>query len=698
MSTLNLRQRLLIVALLPSTLVAMILAAYFTLSSIEALEDQLHANGVATARYLAPISEYGIIAGQSTTLNALVQATMQTPDIKAAIIVNKKGKIIAVSGRVSLPNEVLRQTTLQPMLVAEDKNWIAYSAPVWRSLVEPDLLFDQPGLPDNVASEVIGQIFVELDKSRLIAEQHDLLLRGIILLLVSLMLISFMAIRAADQLSRPLLRLANAVRSMSGGNFSTRVPKESTGEIGELERGFNEMAGQIQDINESLQQRIEAATAQLAMQARHDMLTGLINRREFERRLEAELELVKSSGEPASLLFIDLDRFKPVNDACGHAAGDELLKQYATLFQSRLRGEDTLARVGGDEFAILLTQCDMLRAKQVADDLCQLSAAYRFIWHDKVFAVGASIGLTQLDENTRNIAELLAAADGACYQAKALGRNQSVTHFGGQRPNRRKEQHHWENRIVSALNDGRLLLEALPVVPLQAEAGKVPLVEISARLNEPGQPSVALSSLLDAAERYELAPMVDRKLIDAGIRARAIAGEHHRPLACLVPISQGSLAAPDTLDYIRQALAAAGISGEGLYFAISEESCGRHASQVNQFARDLREIGCDVAFDNIGDGASSFSQMRAIRPKFIKIGRNLTAGIEENRAATALLRAVQEIAEDAGIVTIAGNIAESRLLPILAGLKINYVQGLAAGPCEPLDVWLEGALLRDVPV
>jgi diguanylate cyclase (GGDEF)-like protein len=696
MSMLNLRQRLLIIALLPSTLVAMVLAAYFTHSSIEALADELHASGLATARYLAPISEYGIIAGQTQTLNALVQATMQTPDIKSAIIVNKKGKIIAISGRVSLSNEILRQTTLQPMLVAETEDWIAYSAPVWRSLAEPDLLFDQPGLPDNVASEVIGQIFVELDKSRLVADQHDLLQRGVVLLLAILMLISFLAIRAADQLSRPLLRLAEAVRRMSGGNFSTRVPADSSGEIGELEHGFNEMAGQIQEINESLQQRIEAATAQLAMQARHDMLTGLVNRREFEHLLETELERVKASAEPASLLFIDLDRFKPVNDACGHAAGDELLKQYAILFQSRLRSEDTLARVGGDEFAILLTQCDLPRAKQVADDLCQLSAAYRFIWHDKVFAVGASIGLTQIDANTRNIAELLAAADSACYQAKALGRNQSVTHTGGQRQNRRKEHHHWENRIISALNDGRLFLEALPVLPLQPDSGNMPLVEISARLNEPGQASVALSTLLDAAERYELAPTVDRKLIDAGIRVLASARQHERPLACLVPLSQGSLDAPDTLDYIRQALASAGISGTGLYFTLSEESCGRHASRVSQFAGDLREIGCDVAFDNIGDGASSFGQMRAIRPKFIKIGRNLTGGIEENRAATALLRAVQEIAEDAGIVTIAGNIAESRLLPLLAELKIRYVQGLAAGPCEPLDVWLEGSLLRDV--
>lgn len=419
MNQFTLRHRLLLLTLLPSALIAIALVAYFTLSGMRTLEDELRSKGLATVRYLAPICEYSIIAGQIESLYGLAQATVQDSDVKAAIIVNQKGRVIAVSGRVSLTSESLRSALGEPAIVAETDNQIAFGAPIRRSLQEVDAIFEMPATP-----ETIGHVFVEFDKSELAARQHELLLHGLLIVLLGLAVLAVLAIAMADNLARPVIRLAEAVSAMSLGRLDTRVAVVSSGELGRLESGFNEMASRIEEAHQSLLTRIEEATAQLADQARRDELTGLFNRREFEHRLAQALELVHAGGEESAVLFIDLDRFKPVNDACGHLAGDELLRQISLLFQGCLREDDTLARLGGDEFGIILNNSSGGRARQVAEDIRSLTGAFRFVWQDKIFTIGASIGLTPINRRVRNIDELLAAGDSARHRAKDSGRNQ----------------------------------------------------------------------------------------------------------------------------------------------------------------------------------------------------------------------------------------------------------------------------------
>ena len=427
MNRLTLRHRLLMLTLLPSALIAIVLVAYFTFTGIRTLEGELRAKGLATVRYLAPISEYGIIAGQVESLHGLAQATVQESGVKAAVVVNQKGRTIAVSGRVSLSAEELRRTLSEPARVGETDQWVAFGAPVKRSLNETDTLFEGNGGGKTVAPEVIGHIFVEFDKIELANKQRQLLQRGLAIVLLGLLALAALAIAMADNLARPVMRLVHAINGMSSGHLDTRVPATSSGELGVLENGFNEMATRIEEVHLSMQSRIEEATAQLAFQARHDALTGLLNRREFEHRLEKALAGVQAGSDEFAVLFIDLDRFKQVNDNCGYLAGDELLRQMALLFQGRLRDEDTLARLGGDEFSIMLASCSGPRANQVAEDICGLAAAYRFIWQDKVFAIGASIGITTVNRKVRNINEILAAGDAACHHAKQSGRNREPT-------------------------------------------------------------------------------------------------------------------------------------------------------------------------------------------------------------------------------------------------------------------------------
>ena len=692
MNRLTLRHRLLLLTLLPSTLIAIALVAYFTFSGIKTLEGELRLKGMATVRYLAPISEYGIIAGQVEGLHGLAQATVQESGVKAAIVVNQKGRTIAVSGRVSLAADELRQSLSEARQVAETEHWIAFGAPVKRSMSDTDQLFET-NTSKPAAPEIIGHVFVEFDKTELANKQRQLLQRGLVIVLFGLLVLAALAIAMADNLAKPVMRLVEAVRGMSSGRLDTRVPTSSSGELGILENGFNEMATRMEEVHHSMQARIEEATAQLAFQARHDALTGLLNRREFEHRLEKALASVQAGGDEFAILFLDLDRFKQVNDTCGYLAGDELLRQMSLLFQGRLREEDTLARLGGDEFSIMLANCTGTRAMQVAEDICGLAAAYRFIWQDKVFAIGASVGITTVNRKVRNINEILAAGDAACHRAKESGRNRVVEQEVTFSQERRHEASNWASRIASALSEDRLLIEAVPLRALQHASGGH-IVELTARLNEPGQPPVTLAALIDAAERYDLAPAIDRRLIDTAIAAQARAKRRHRNLHCLVPLSRGSIGSRETIDYIARSLASQNMSGNKLCFVFSEDILTHLTSQAMEFSRQMRTLGCQIGLDDFGGGLSSFSHLRSITPSHVKLSRSLTRDLGGNRASTALLRAVQEITADQHIHSIAEDIDDLETLEQLKDLGIDYAQGKAIAPNEPFEVWFEGAVMR----
>src|SRR5574343_88369 len=669
MHNLTIRHRLLLLTLLPSTLIAIVLVAYFTYSGMKTLEGDLHLKGLPTVRYLAPISEYRIIAGQVEGLHGLAQATVQEPSVKAAIIVNQNGKTIAVSGRVSLSAETLRQAVAEPQLVADTDNWVGFAAPVRRSLSDIDVLFESPGDRAEKAPEVIGHVFVELDKNDLFNRQRQLMQRGLIIVLLGLLMLAALAIAMADNLARPVLRLAEAVRKMSAGRFDTRIPTVSTGELAVLENGFNEMAAHIEEVHHSMQSRIEEATAPLAYQARHDALTGLINRREFEHCLEKALASVRAGGDEFSVLFIDLDRFKQINDRCGYLAGDELLRQMAHLIHSRLRDEDILARLGGDEFCIILHACNAQRARQVAEDIRNLAHAYRFIWQDRVFAVGSSIGFTTVNRKVANISDILAAGDAACHTAKERGRNQ-VCQQDIALQERRQDNNKWDSRIASALTDGRMLIEAQPLSPLHPAAG-MHVVELTARLNEPGQPPVALAALSDAAERYDLASAIDLRLIDAAISGLVRARSQKRLLVCIVPLSRSSLACPETIDNIAQRLTEHRLTGNRLCLLVAEDCLTHHMRQTMEFVQRARAIGCTLCLADFGAGLTSFNHLRSIGPSHVKLSSSLTRDFSANRTTSALLRAIHEITTDQEILTIADEVDTPELLDELAGMGVD---------------------------
>ncbi len=275
----------------------------------------------------------------------------------------------------------------------------------------------------------IGWVYVELDTRAYDARWRTTVLTTVGLAAGAMLLAMLLAIRMANVVGAPVARLVEAVRRMARGELDVQVSgRAGSEELRALEDGFNSMARAIANAHKTLQARIEQATARLAHQALHDPLTALPNRRAFEQALDELLAASRRAGDHCALCFLDLDHFKPVNDTAGHAAGDALLRVVADLLRGRLRLEDTVCRIGGDEFALILRGCTPDAAARIADDLCAAVRDLRFEWEGREYRIGASIGFAMIDGGLVSVPEIVRAADQACYTAKREGRGRAIAY------------------------------------------------------------------------------------------------------------------------------------------------------------------------------------------------------------------------------------------------------------------------------
>lgn len=690
----GIRQRVVLLALVPATLIACVLAFYYSFHGMAMLDAELQRRGMTIVQYLAPASEYGVISGNGSSLQALAQAAMQQPDVRAVLIADDQGRVLAISGRAAIPAGLLDKSDKGEGLLASGADWFGYGAPILRSRLEIDDFRDfglGPWHQGSASTDLVGHVYVEISSGELRQRKVELLLNTLLILLAGLLVATVMALRLAYTVTRPLRRLAQAVGQMARGDLEARVAQSSGGELGDLEHGFNHMATRLQDLHGTMQERIADATAQLAHQASHDPLTGLINRREFERRAEAALLSARNEGAHHVLCFVDLDRFKIVNDTSGHGAGDELLRQITHLLRQRLRSHDLLARLGGDEFGLLLENCSLEDATQVVETLRQAVEAYRFAWGDHVFSIGASIGLVAIDWQVKSLVEAMSAADQACYAAKELGRNRiHVFQIGDQDLSRRQGEIDWASRIATALEDNRLLLYAQPVVPLATGAGMGLRFEVFLRLlNEKGE-MVMSEAFLPAAERFDLMPALDKWVIEAaclGLR-RLLERSRQHNLLCAINLSVQSATRPEMLQYIEAQLAKYGIPPAALCFELTEAAASRHFSEVVSFVQGLRSMGCGFALDDFGSGLSTFTHLRTLPPDYVKIGGSLVRDMADDRINLTLVRAIHEITRQMGVMAVAENVDRADVFAALREVGIEYGQGHWFESARPFEDWL----------
>lgn len=690
----SIRLRLLLLALMPATLIAASLSLYFVLTGMQALDAELRTRGQEIVRYLAPASEYGVFSGNRMLLQSLAQATLQQADVLAVTITDSAGRVQALSGRTRLSSPHLSMSLGGPTLLAEQPGWLLFAAPIWRSRAETDDLLSQNLDDASLAPEAdtpVGQVYIELSTDSVDARKSTLILTSLTILLAGLLLTAALALRMGRGVARPVARLARAVGYMAAGDLGVRVKNESKGELGELEQGFNRMAERLQDAHQTMQQRIDEATAALAHQASHDPLTGLINRREFEKRLERAIGHAHEHGSNHVLCYLDLDQFKIVNDSCGHPAGDALLRQLTALLRGRVRAEDTLARLGGDEFGVLLENCRLEDALRVVETLRQVVNNFRFIWEERQFAVGVSIGVTIINAQTESLAEVMSAADIACYAAKEGGRNRiEVFQPDTQAVAQRQRDGSWEERIRRALDENRILLFAQGVHTLDPAAKTLPCCELFVRLQAEDGSIVLPGAFLPAAERANLLSTLEYWLID---RACATLAQHLRQagcerFVCSINISGPTLARSDCIEQIEHSLNRYGLPASHLCFEVAEASIGRNPAAVEAFIEPLRAIGCRIALDDFGSGVSAFQLLRQLRPDIVKIDSALCSELADSELSRTLVRAIQQVAQQLGIVTVAESVDSPATLAVLRQLGIDCAQGFELGRPIRFETWL----------
>lgn len=431
---------------------------------------------------------------------------------------------------------------------------------------------------------------------------------------------------------------------------------------------------------------------QLGYQASHDMLTGLLNRREFERVLESAIRNVRGASTQYVMFYIDLDQFKLINDGCGHRAGDQLLFRLASDIGSLLREQDLLARLGGDEFGILLEGCGLDKALAVAEKIQGMLHEFRFSCQEKTFEIAASIGVVAINQMMRRFTDIMAAADIACYVAKEKGRNRIHVYSTD---DKEVVQHHgemnWVHRISQAFEDDRFLLYAQPIVPVQGGVASHAHYEILIRMQDGQGSLIAPAEFIPAAERYNLMPSIDRWVIRTtlGLLRQAQGPHDHPPIRCSINLSGQSLGDEHFLEFIIEQFHEVDVLPEYICFEITETAAISNLAMAMKLIETLRGMGCRFSLDDFGTGVSSLTYLKNLNIDYLKIDGSFIRDIVHDVVDYTMVESINQIAHIMGLKTIAEFVENRAVVEALQALQVDYLQGYAIGHPEPLETVLE---------
>ena len=423
----------------------------------------------------------------------------------------------------------------------------------------------------------------------------------------------------------------------------------------------------------------------LSYHASHDILTGLVNRAEFESRLERALKSAKARETSYALCYLDLDQFKIVNDSCGHSAGDALLGQLGALLKSKIRWRDTLARLGGDEFGVLLESCSLEQAIETAEALRVAVGEFKFMWDDRSFRLGVSIGVVPITADNEDVAALMSAADSACAAAKEAGRNRIHSYQENDIDlMRRRREMQWAARINNALEDNRFELFRQTIMPLQTpEEGAH--YEILLRMRDENGGIIAPGLFIEAAERYSITPNIDRWVIKNAFRwLVSEADERERLALCSINLSGLSFSDEKFLPFVVEQFQMSGLDATKICFEITETAAIASYSQANRFINALKELGCKFALDDFGTGLSSFGYLKHFPVDFLKIDGSFVKEILHDPIDREMVRSINEIGHLTGKKTIAEFAENEEIITMLKGMGVDYAQGYGVSEPKPV--------------
>jgi diguanylate cyclase (GGDEF)-like protein len=436
---------------------------------------------------------------------------------------------------------------------------------------------------------------------------------------------------------------------------------------------------------------------QLSYHATHDSLTGLMNRREFENEIDHAITSAQREQIEHVLMYLDLDQFKIVNDTCGHLAGDELLRQISMLLHGIIRNVDTISRLGGDEFGVLLFGCGLDNATRIAEKLRQSVKDYKFAWKGKSFDIGASIGLVAVTSETTNKAEALSAADSACYVAKDQGRNRIHIYLPDDESIAlRQGELMWIQKIKDAMIDDRLRLYYQPVMPLNERKNAKVYCEFLLGMLDKNGKIVPPMAFIPAAERYQIMSSIDRWVIQTILRMAAEKNDiFERYDIFAINLSGQSLCDNDFLDFILVQLADQAIDPTKICFEITETAAIANFQLATQFISKLRSMGCSFALDDFGSGLSSFAYLKKLNVDYLKIDGSFVKDLHEDPVNHAMVQAINQLGHVMGKKTIAEFVESKSLLTRLRKIGVDYAQGYAVQRPQLLDMDIKPQKLKN---
>ena len=552
---------------------------------------------------------------------------------------------------------------------------IRAAAPVWIRSIESDGMFDFEMNDESAENvEVIGFVEIGLDYTHY---QTQLILNLLIGSLIIALFFIIAAVIGRRQLKRALMPLSDLRKSLTRlaqGDVDVQVDSTGHAEIVEISSALNTTIRALRERDEELHRL-----------ANHDALTSLANRNCFTGELAREIPRVVENNTSSALFFVDLDQFKYVNDTLGHAAGDRLLIQVAECLKSRLTEKDLIARFGGDEFTVLIRDTSRPGAIGVATMLIKLLQEYTFIEEGQSFNIYCSIGITMIDSDSYESAELLSQADIACNEAKARGRN--CYHFyeiSGQDKAQMAAEVDWSHRITEVLKHDEFILFYQPIVSVSEESD--PNYEVLLRMPHKDAEPVSPNAFLPTAERFGLAVDIDRWVIRNTLHSLARHRASGDDITFFINLTGHIFEDPDLLTHIQNSLEDNGLPPSSVVFEITEQVAVRHMERANVLIRMLQEMGCRFALDDFGTGFSSFNYIKQLPVDFIKIEGSFVESMMKDATDQALVKSIIEIAKHIGKKTIAEHVPDAATMELLHKLGVDFVQGHYVGrPSETLS-------------
>ena len=598
-----------------------------------------------------------------------LQGQVSRLEISSTLVEYDKGNALLITGVEIIPTQTLQTLRLPTEAVAAEPQRLALES-LAEAIIATDkearITFMNPAAEQLTSSEAGASTGKLLEEVISLVDETD---RRILSDPVRAALTS----GAAVNLSRRALLLSRtngAERSIELTASPMRNPaKELIGAV-----------VMLHDITE-----LRGLARQMSYQATHDALTGLVNRHEFERRLQECIDSGHRGDGQHVLCYLDLDHFKLVNDTSGHLAGDSMLREVAKLLRDAVRDSDTVGRLGGDEFGTLLIGCPLDKARQIADDLCRAVGDYRFVWKDKIFNIGVSVGLVEISRESGTLEELLAAADTACYVAKKQGSGRVVVYSARDEAlARHTGEIQWLQRLQGALRENRFQLYHQVIVAAHDEEGG-PAMEVLIRLQDENGHELAPAEFMRAAERYRLMGLVDRWVVQTTLAALgrgAIAVPSNRSVA--INISGQTLGDLQFLEFVVECFDSTGASPAQVCFEITENAVVANLDHARRFVGVLHGMGCQFALDDFGSGLGSFSNLKNLPLDYLKIDGSFMRNLSRDTVNQAMVTAMIELARTLNFKVIAEQVEDSAAAETARRMGVDYLQGYAIGRPQPL--------------